>query len=72
MPTKNLVLLRCHIIIMAHFSNELCKDAFCFKIHVTLISELKLGNFLVVRWLRCHAPNAGGPGLIPGQEIYPT
>ncbi|TEA23326.1 hypothetical protein DBR06_SOUSAS10410006, partial [Sousa chinensis] len=22
---------------------------------------------LVVQWLRLHAPNAGGPGLIPGQ-----
>jgi len=72
MPTKNLVLPRCHIIIMAHFSYELCKDAFCFQIHVTLISELKLGTFLVVQWLRHHAPNTGGPGLIPGREIHPT
>ncbi|TEA35753.1 hypothetical protein DBR06_SOUSAS1110111, partial [Sousa chinensis] len=23
---------------------------------------------LVVQWLRQHAPNAGGPGLIPGQR----
>ncbi|TEA30144.1 hypothetical protein DBR06_SOUSAS4810005, partial [Sousa chinensis] len=22
---------------------------------------------LVVQWLRLHAPNAGGPGLIPGR-----
>ncbi|TEA33665.1 hypothetical protein DBR06_SOUSAS12810006, partial [Sousa chinensis] len=22
---------------------------------------------LVVQWIRFHAPNAGGPGLIPGQ-----
>ncbi|TEA41690.1 hypothetical protein DBR06_SOUSAS1510085, partial [Sousa chinensis] len=22
---------------------------------------------LVVQWVRLHAPNAGGPGLIPGQ-----
>ncbi|TEA31919.1 hypothetical protein DBR06_SOUSAS8310169, partial [Sousa chinensis] len=22
---------------------------------------------LVVQWLRLHAPNTGGPGLIPGQ-----
>ena len=22
------------------------------------------GTSLVVQWLRCHAPNAGGPGLI--------
>ena len=26
-----------------------------------------LGNFPVVQWLRLHAPNAGGPGWIPGQ-----
>ena len=23
------------------------------------------GDFLVVQWLRLHAPNAGGPGSIP-------
>ena len=27
------------------------------------------GTSLVVQWLRLHTPNAGGPGLIPGQEI---
>ena len=26
-----------------------------------------LGTFLVVQWLRLRAPNAEGPGLIPGQ-----
>ena len=26
-----------------------------------------IGTSLVVQWLRHHAPNAGGPGLIPGQ-----
>ena len=26
------------------------------------------GTFLVVQWLRFHAPNARGPGLMPGQE----
>ena len=25
------------------------------------------GTFLVVQWLRLHAPNAEGPGLIPDQ-----
>ena len=25
------------------------------------------GTSLVVQWLRLHAPNAGGPGSIPGQ-----
>ena len=26
-----------------------------------------LGEILMVQWLRLHAPNAGGPGSIPGQ-----
>ena len=26
-----------------------------------------IGTSLVVQWLRHHAANAGGPGLIPGQ-----
>ena len=26
-----------------------------------------MGTSLVVQWLRLHAPNAGGPGSIPGQ-----
>ena len=26
-----------------------------------------VGTSLVVQWLRLHAPNAGGTGLIPGQ-----
>ena len=25
------------------------------------------GTSLVVQWLRLQAPNAGGPGLVPGQ-----
>ena len=25
------------------------------------------GTSLVAQWLRLHTPNAGGPGLIPGQ-----
>ena len=28
---------------------------------------LKLSTFLVVQWLRLHAPCAGGPGLVPDQ-----
>ena len=28
---------------------------------------IKLGTSLVVQWLRLRAPNAGGPGLSPGQ-----
>ena len=26
-----------------------------------------MGMSLVVQWLRCHTPSAGGPGSIPGQ-----
>ena len=26
-----------------------------------------MGTSLVVQWSRLHAPNAGGPGLMPGQ-----
>ena len=29
--------------------------------------EASYGTSLVVQWLRLHAPNAGGPGSIPGQ-----
>ena len=29
--------------------------------------KLSRGTSLVVQWLRLRAPNAGGPGLIPGQ-----
>ena len=27
-----------------------------------------IGTSLTVQWLKLHAPNAGGPGSIPGQE----
>ena len=27
-------------------------------------------SFLVVQWLRLHAPNVGGPVLIPGQGTH--
>ncbi|TEA40519.1 hypothetical protein DBR06_SOUSAS15710059, partial [Sousa chinensis] len=30
-----------------------------------------LGTSLVVQWVRLRAPNAGGPGLIPGQGTRP-
>ena len=39
-------------------------------IHLALDSGdlvLPAGISLVVQWLRLHAPNAGSPGLIPGQ-----
>ena len=30
-------------------------------------NNFRVGTSLVVQWLRLHAPNAGGPGSIPGQ-----
>ena len=33
-----------------------------------LILKAKERTSLVVQWLRLHAPNAGGPGSIPGQR----
>ena len=32
---------------------------------ITVVSST--GTSLMVQWLRLHTPNAGGPGLIPGQ-----
>ena len=32
-----------------------------------LLKKKKDWTPLVVQWLRLHAPNAGGPGSIPGQ-----
>ena len=34
---------------------------------ITALKEQETGTSLVVQWLRLHAPNAGGPGSIPGQ-----
>ena len=31
------------------------------------LKKKKPGTFLVVQWLRLHAPDAGSLGLIPGQ-----
>ena len=31
-----------------------------------------MGTFLVVQWMRLHAPNTGDLGLIPGQGLDPT
>ena len=33
---------------------------------------MSVGTSLVVQWLRVHAPNAGGLGSIPDQELGPT
>ena len=40
----------------------------CGLFHQILSSFKIPGTSLVVQWLRLHAPNAGGLGLIPGQE----
>ena len=43
----------------------------CIKKHLYNTQEAnkkgKTGTSLVVQWVRFHAPNAGGPGSIPGQ-----
>ena len=36
-------------------------------ISIIIINSITIGTFLVVQWLRLHAPNARGPGSIPGQ-----
>ena len=38
---------------------------------VSYIIETNPRTSLVVYWLRLHAPNAGGPGLIPDQGTRP-
>ena len=35
-------------------------------IGVTSLKDGQKGDFLVVQWLRLHAPSAGGPGSMPG------
>ena len=37
----------------------------------TLKKKKELGTSLVLQWLRLSTPNAGGQGLIPGQEDTP-
>ena len=39
-----------------------------FLLTVTPFLKYIAGTSLVVQWLRLQAPNAGGPGSIPGQE----
>ena len=34
---------------------------------MSIKSRMDKGTSFMVQWLRLHAPNAGGPGLIPGQ-----
>ena len=37
------------------------------KVRETILNAAREGTCLVVQWLRLCAPNAGGPGSIPGQ-----
>ena len=37
------------------------------SLYLQVSPSIKKGSFLVVQWLRLHAPNAGDVGLIPGQ-----
>ena len=37
------------------------------KIYMVMLKGQKSRTCLVVQWLRLRAPNAGNPGLIPGQ-----
>ena len=39
----------------------------CKRVKTTLSKRSSLGTSLVVQWLRFRAPNAGVPGLTPGQ-----
>ena len=36
-----------------------------------LFRKLDVGTFLALQWLRLHASNAGGTGLIPGAQVWP-
>ena len=36
------------------------------------LTKRRGGTSLVFQWVRPHAPNAGGPGLIPGWELDPA
>ena len=50
-------------------SNEIqkyCKETKVTKAKLKPLTETSL----VAQWLRLHAPNAGGPGLIPGQGTW--
>ena len=54
------------------FYQEIEKEAIyinsLYKARITLDIKTQYGGTsLVVQWLRLCAPNAGGPGLIPGQ-----
>ena len=44
----------------------------CCGVNCVPQKDLLNGTSLVAQWLRLCAPNAGGPGSIPGQELDPT
>ena len=46
------------------------KSMLCF--FTTIKKKVSRGTSLVAQWLRFCAPNTGGPGSIPGQELDPT
>ena len=54
-----------------HLSKEGIQMAHEKRVASRIIGEMQIkttlrGNSLVVQWLRLQAPNAGGPGSIPG------
>ena len=44
------------------------KDKKWHKQHLSINLLKNMGTSLMVQWVRLHTPNAGGPGLIPGQR----
>ena len=52
-----------------HHKRVSCLGKFMMSLENVYIKRIikVRGTSLVVQWLRLHAPNAGGPGLIPGQ-----
>ena len=63
-------LLHCYLIIRSILATKGDHGILLLQIPSTIDIWLRiadLGTFLVVQWLRLHAPNAGGPGSIPGQ-----
>ena len=46
--------------------NGTCKGSEVYLVH-SIQEMLAAGTSLLAQWLRLWAPNAGGPGSIPGQ-----
>ena len=55
--------------ILNHFGVYLkhCESTI-LQLKIFLIKKMTLGTSLIAQWLRPHAPNAGGLGLVPGQR----